>query len=105
VAILISIWWLLAYLALGLLILVGTVLARLIAVADFRKALGLAIFSAALVNVGIIVHTAAILTYGEDSAQTIEFVVGHCLLLAGFLVMLWYSRSLEDVSEQVGFSR
>lgn len=68
-----------------------------------RGSFGYLLASAILVNFGILVHTHAFLEKGTVGFQTGEFVVGHILLLAGFIVLAAASKKIQQLSKEIGF--
>ena len=97
--------WLAAYGVLGGVILLGTLYAFLISVKEIKGALGWLFASISLINIGIIIHTGAILEFGNDTEQITQFVVSHLMLMTGFIVLIVTGKNLLEVGGRIGFGK
>lgn len=99
----INIYWLYVYVALSIAIFAGLAYSAIISFKEITSTLRFLISSAAVINLGIIVHTAAILEYGSDNAILATFVIGHLLLMVGFILLTFSGSSISKVADKIGF--
>src|SRR3989344_2184080 len=96
-------WWLVAYIILAIIIFLGLLYSYIISIDELRKPLLSLLSATTIINAAIIVHTVAILKYGMDNAQMMEFVAGHILLLIGFIVLISSGSRIMKLSKKIGF--
>ncbi len=99
----INIYWLTAYALLSMGIVAGLAYSLIISFKDLTGTLKFLLSSAAVINLGIIVHTFAVLEYGSDNALIAGFVAGHLLIMAGFILLIFSGNKILAVSEKIGF--
>lgn len=99
----VSIWFLVTYAVLSAVILLGLLYAFVIGLKELRLALKWLLLAAALINIGAVVHTEAILKFGSDNAQIFAFVISHLLLAAGFIVFVIAGNKIHKLAEEIGF--
>lgn len=92
-----------AFVALGIISVFCILYTFFVSLEEFKRSLRVMLLSAVLIASGIVVHTYAFLQYGKDTSELVEFVLGHILIMAGILALVWWSREMEKVSKRLGF--
>ncbi len=88
----VNVWWLAAYAALALITLGGTLSAFIRYRSKIPATLTKLLVAFSAIGIAIVIHTAAILQFGSDNVQTIDFSIGHVILFFSFLALAIYSR-------------
>jgi len=70
---------------------------------EFKKSTKIMVLAVILTTSGIIVHTYALLKFGGETSQLLEFVIGHALIMTGILAIVWWSKEMKKISEILGF--
>jgi len=100
----INAWWLVGFIILSVITLISIVIALTkFSEKNFRSAMGKFLIANSFMAIGVIVHTAAILEFGTDTAQIMEFLIGHLLLLTGFIMLIVTIKNIKRISEEIGF--
>ncbi len=91
------------FVVLSLVIIISLIYSAFAGARKLRGPFGYLLASSILIDGGIIVHTHAFLEYGTAAFQTYEFVIGHVLLLIGFIVLAVGSKKIQQLSREIGF--
>ena len=92
-----------AFISLGVISVICIIYSLFTTVDEFRKPTKIMLLAVILTSSGVIAHTYALLKFGSENSQLIEFVIGHVLIMMGILALVWWSKEMENTSKVIGF--